>query len=225
MAVRILLVALALRVSVATHPQPVRTADNAGPKWTIGFSNASFEHAWRQVQNREMMLEAEKHPEIELIILDGEGRNDKQIQTVQSLVEQPIDLLIISPRESGALTPVVKDVFEHFAADCRARSVPAAFVYRPELKEFRWLGTAMRQEVLASAASTGLPILDLSACFADVPDKDSLMVMPETAYALKALKREAVDDHPNARGHQLLADELYKQLHTPKGQELLKPRK
>jgi hypothetical protein len=120
---------------------------------------------------------------------------------------------------------VVEEVFEQFAAECRAHQVPAAFVYRPEIKEFRWLGRAMREEVLAAAAKTGLPILDLSACFAGVEDKDSLMVMPETAYALKSMKREAVDDHPNALGHQLMAEELYKQLHTPEGRALLKARK
>jgi hypothetical protein len=131
---------------------------------------------------------------------------------------------LVERRVKPYLPEVVEDVFKQFADECRARHVPAAFVYRPELKEFRYLGTAMRQEVLTSAAKTGLPILDLTACFVSEPDKDSLMVMPETAYALKSMKREAVDDHPNARGHQMLADELYKQLHSAEGRALLKPR-
>ncbi|HJN17905.1 MAG TPA: substrate-binding domain-containing protein [Armatimonadota bacterium] len=92
---------------------PAGPADAAdGETWTVGFSNATWEDPWREVQNKEMQLEADKHPEIELIIADGQNDNGKQIETVESFLEQGIDLLIISPREADALTSVVKKVYD-----------------------------------------------------------------------------------------------------------------
>jgi len=81
-------------------------------KWTVGFSNATYEDPWRQVQNEEMKRAAAKHSEIKLDILDGENKNDRQIETVNSFLQQGIDLLIISPREADALTSTVKDAYE-----------------------------------------------------------------------------------------------------------------
>jgi len=75
------------------------------------------------------------------------------------------------------------------------------------------------------AEKTGLPVLDLSASFAGVPvpKRDSLMVEPEGTFDWRTLRREGIDDHPNERAHELLAEELYRQLHAPEGRELLKP--
>jgi ribose transport system substrate-binding protein len=95
-------------------PGPIDT--EAGPtqeaKWKVGFSNATYEDPWRQVQNAEMELAAKKHPEIDLEIHDGENKNDRQIETVKSFLQQGVDLLIISPREADALTSVVKEAYE-----------------------------------------------------------------------------------------------------------------
>jgi len=90
-----------------TGPEPTTAA-----KWKVGFSNATFEDPWRQVQNEEMKRAADKHPEIKLDILDGGNKNDTQIETVKSFLQQGIDLLIISPREADALTSIVKEAYE-----------------------------------------------------------------------------------------------------------------
>lgn len=81
-------------------------------QWTVGFSNATFEDPWRQVQNEEMDRAAKKHPELELEIADGQNKNDMQIETVNSFLQQDIDLLIISPREADPLTSTVKEAYE-----------------------------------------------------------------------------------------------------------------
>lgn len=101
-------------VQPVTRPVTQPVADATPEKqWKVAFSNATFEDPWREVQNEEMKLEAAKHPEIEFLpIGDGENKNDRQIETVQSFVQQGIDLLIISPREADALTSTVKEVYE-----------------------------------------------------------------------------------------------------------------
>jgi ribose transport system substrate-binding protein len=96
----------------APEPSETGPAPTQEPKWKVGFSNATFEDPWRQVQNEEMKHAADKHPEIKLDILDGGNKNDTQIETVKSFLQQGIDLLIISPREADALTSIVKEAYD-----------------------------------------------------------------------------------------------------------------
>jgi ribose transport system substrate-binding protein len=57
--------------------------------------------------NKDMKKEAEKHPEVELIITDGQNSVEKQVADVQNLIRQGVDVLIVSPKESAALTGAV----------------------------------------------------------------------------------------------------------------------
>ena len=54
-----------------------------------------------------MQKEADKHPEVQLIITDGQDKTEKQVADVESLIQQGIDVLLISPKESAGLTGVV----------------------------------------------------------------------------------------------------------------------
>jgi ribose transport system substrate-binding protein len=54
-----------------------------------------------------MKKEAEKHPEIDLIITDGQNSVEKQVADVQNLIRQGVDVLLISPKETAALTGAV----------------------------------------------------------------------------------------------------------------------
>ena len=53
-----------------------------------------------------MQKEAAKHPELELIITDGQDKTEKQVADVENLIQQGVDVLIISPKESAGLTGV-----------------------------------------------------------------------------------------------------------------------
>ena len=119
---------------------------------------------------------------------------------------------------------LVDATFQRFAELCRTHGVRGCFVYRPALKEFVHIHADDREKVLELAEMTGLPMLDMVGCFSSVADQDTLMVSPESKYQWKSLKRQAPDDHPNAAGHQLMADRLYELLHGPEGSVLLKPR-
>ncbi|KQV12263.1 ABC transporter substrate-binding protein [Rhizobium sp. Root1203] len=82
---------------------------------TICFSNAGIFNPWRVVGMNNLTAEAELHKnEIkELIVLDAEGKDDKQISDIQSLVSGgKCDVLIVSPNTTAALTPAVEAACE-----------------------------------------------------------------------------------------------------------------
>jgi len=76
-------------------------------KWKIGFSQATTIEPWRAQFNKDIIAEAEKHPEVDLIITDGEDKTEKQVADVENLIRQEVDALLISPKESAGLTGVV----------------------------------------------------------------------------------------------------------------------
>jgi ribose transport system substrate-binding protein len=76
-------------------------------KWKIGFSQATTIEPWRAQFNKDIIAEAEQHPEVELIITDGEDKTEKQVADVENLIRQEVDALLISPKESAGLTGVV----------------------------------------------------------------------------------------------------------------------
>lgn len=76
-------------------------------KWKIGFSQATTIEPWRAQFNKDIIAEAAKHPDVELIITDGEDKTEKQVADVENLIRQEVDALLISPKESAGLTGVV----------------------------------------------------------------------------------------------------------------------
>ncbi len=79
----------------------------AAAKWKLGFSQVTTIEPWRVQFNKDMKTEAGTHPEVELIITDGEDKTEKQVADVESLIRQEVAVLLISPKESAGLTGVV----------------------------------------------------------------------------------------------------------------------
>jgi ribose transport system substrate-binding protein len=76
--------------------------------YRIGFSNGFSGNTWRTEMLASLKQEAARHPEIaRLIILDGEGKIDKQIGDVESLIAQKVDALLIIANSGTALAPAV----------------------------------------------------------------------------------------------------------------------
>ncbi len=84
----------------------------AEAKWLVGFSQSTFEDPWRINMNREMEAAASAHPELRLMIANGENKNAKQIADVENFIVRGVDLLVISPREAAPLTPVVEKAYD-----------------------------------------------------------------------------------------------------------------
>jgi ribose transport system substrate-binding protein len=75
-------------------------------KYVFGFSQVTVVEPWRVQFNKDMQKEAAKHPELELIITDGQDKTEKQVADIENLIQQGVDVLIISPKESAGLTGV-----------------------------------------------------------------------------------------------------------------------
>jgi len=84
----------------------------AAAKWKLGFSQVTTVEPWRVQFNKDMKAEAALHPEVELIITDGEDRTEKQVADVENLIRQEIAVLLISPKESAGLTGVVEKAID-----------------------------------------------------------------------------------------------------------------
>src|SRR6476660_7477542 len=76
-------------------------------KYRFGFSQVTTVEPWRVQFNKDMIKEAAKHPELELIITDGQDKTEKQVADVENLIQQGVDILLVSPKESAGLTGVV----------------------------------------------------------------------------------------------------------------------
>jgi ribose transport system substrate-binding protein len=85
---------------------------HAQAKWKVGFSQVTTIEPWRVQFNKDIKAEAEKHPEVELIITDAEDRTEKQVADVENLIQQEVNVLLISPKESAGLTGVVEKAID-----------------------------------------------------------------------------------------------------------------
>lgn len=77
----------------------------------IGVSLANLREQWRLVLKDELKAEAEKHDGVRLVITDAASDSQKQAADVERLMSYDIDLLIISPTDVEALTPVISDAY------------------------------------------------------------------------------------------------------------------
>jgi simple sugar transport system substrate-binding protein len=59
----------------------------------------------------EIRMEAAKHPDMRVVVADAVDSSERQVADVRKLLAYGIDLLIISPTESAALTPVVAEAY------------------------------------------------------------------------------------------------------------------
>jgi len=77
----------------------------------VGFSQCTLVNKWRQTMLHEMKRELSFHPEIDFIVKDADGHTEKQIEQIQELIDQKVDLLIVSPNEAAPITDVVEKAF------------------------------------------------------------------------------------------------------------------
>lgn len=84
------------------------TPARAAGKSKVGFSQCTTLEPWRVQFNKDILAEAKKHPDIDLIITDGQDKTEKQVADCDNLIVQQVNVLLISPKESAGLTGVVE---------------------------------------------------------------------------------------------------------------------
>jgi ABC-type sugar transport system substrate-binding protein len=76
----------------------------------VGFSQTGFNHPWRISMLASLQAEACRHPNVELIVLDGNVDIAKQNNDVRDLLARGVDAVIMSPVESAGLVPAARAV-------------------------------------------------------------------------------------------------------------------
>jgi ABC-type sugar transport system substrate-binding protein len=83
-------------------------------EFLIGVSLANLTEPWRINMNAEIKAQAAAYEDLRVVFADAADSSDRQIQDVKKLLDSGIDLLIISPTDAEALTPVVANAYnEH----------------------------------------------------------------------------------------------------------------
>lgn len=84
---------------------------NKEEKFLVGISQPSKD-SWRETANTEFLREASFYDDIDIEIRSVSDDSKAQIEDIEYFIEKKVDLLVVSPNESSALTPVVEKAFE-----------------------------------------------------------------------------------------------------------------
>lgn len=80
-------------------------------KYVIGVSQCMLDDAWRQAMVKEMRIEASSYDDIEIIVKDANSDNETQIRQIKELINEKVDILIISPFQSAPITAIAEEAF------------------------------------------------------------------------------------------------------------------
>jgi simple sugar transport system substrate-binding protein len=84
---------------------------------------ANLTEPWRISMRDEINAEATHHGNLRVVFTDAADSNGRQIQDVHTLLDSGIDLLIISPNDSEALSPVITEAYHRVPVILLDRSV------------------------------------------------------------------------------------------------------
>lgn len=79
--------------------------------YRIGVSQCSQDD-WRMKMNDEIEREAMFHEDASVEIRSADDSNLKQIEDIRYFADNGFDIIIVSPNEAAALTPVIKEIYE-----------------------------------------------------------------------------------------------------------------
>ena len=89
---------------------PVKDGPIGNPEktYTIGLSLPSSTNIWWMGITDTMMLEAQKHSNIKLVVLNANGDAAQQANDIEALTVQKVDAIIVDPIQEDALVPAMK---------------------------------------------------------------------------------------------------------------------
>jgi len=95
-----------------TSSTPKKRAGTKEDPFVIGMSQCNLGEPWRVQMNEDIKAAAAKHDDVRVVYKDAQNESLAQRSQVEELVQQGIDLLIISPKEAAPLTKPVSEVFK-----------------------------------------------------------------------------------------------------------------
>lgn len=84
--------------------------DGKTPKIVIGFSQTGFNHPWRVAMLESLQAEVARHPNVSLVVTDGNVDVAKQSNDIDDLLAQGVSAIVMSPVESAGLVPAANRV-------------------------------------------------------------------------------------------------------------------
>lgn len=78
----------------------------------IGFSQRTSADTWRKTMQENMRQELSFTPEIDFVVKDAQGQTSRQVAQIQELIDQRVDLLIVSPNAALPITPIVEKAYQ-----------------------------------------------------------------------------------------------------------------
>jgi ABC-type sugar transport system substrate-binding protein len=88
------------------------SVDGSEDEIVVGFSQTGFNHPWRISMLESAQAEACRHPNVSMIVLDGNVDVAKQNNDVRDLLARGVDAVLLSPVESAALIPASRAVMD-----------------------------------------------------------------------------------------------------------------
>ena len=79
-------------------------------RYAIGVSQCSDDE-WREQMNKEISREALFYPEAEVAFRTAKDDNAQQIRDIEMMIRKRVDLLVVSPNEADAITPVIEKAY------------------------------------------------------------------------------------------------------------------
>ncbi|MBP5356283.1 MAG: substrate-binding domain-containing protein [Prevotella sp.] len=80
-------------------------------QYTIGVSQCS-EDIWREKQNAELRMGAYFHDNVELKFAAAYDSDERQVQQIDSLMNEGIDLLIVAPNQVNTISPAIDRAYD-----------------------------------------------------------------------------------------------------------------
>ena len=79
--------------------------------FVVGVSQCSDDE-WRSRMNEEILREALFYPNLKVIINTVKDNSNEQINVINNFISKGVDLLIVSPNEAEAITPVIEKAYD-----------------------------------------------------------------------------------------------------------------
>lgn len=98
-------------LAISSFAGLARSAAQTSPKYVVAFAQDTMANDWRIAQVRQMAEAFAAYPEVKFIYSDGKGRSARQIQDIENFVYQKVDVLLASPSDSLAATPVISKAY------------------------------------------------------------------------------------------------------------------
>ena len=161
------------------------------PPYTIGFSNASISNSWRVtfLHGIEWAIAQHKDQVERFIVTDANDDPAKQIADIQDLLNQDIDILLVSPATEDALDPIVGRAFRS--------GVPVVLVDRKVKTPENYIS-------FVTASDTALGRLSAQWLVEKLGGKGSIVMLPGMAGTSPAERRiqaarEVFDQNPGIK--------------------------